>query len=163
MNAGKTDVVVKLSTLLDLANLLPDDQKNYLIQNLLKQNNQTKNIQLPYSIFSTKLSCLETICKYLKEELNLSFNEMSELLNRKQITLRTTYNKTKQKHPKKFSSFDFQINIPINKLTNRKYTTFELLTIYLKENCNLSLNKIAEITNRNYKTIWTTYSRAKSK
>ena len=143
MDAGKTEVVVKLSTLLDLANLLPDEQKNYLIQNLLKQQQDNKNIKLPSSIFSTNLSCLETICKYLKEELNLSYNEMSELLNRKSITLRTTYNKSKKKHPKKFLSFDFKVNIPINKLTNRKYTTFELLIIYLKENYNLSLTKIA--------------------
>jgi hypothetical protein len=163
MNTGKTEVSVKLSTLLDLANLLPDEQKNYLVQNLLKQQNNHTNIHIPASIFTTNLSCLETICKYLKEELNLSFNEMSQILNREQITLRTTYNKAKTKHPKKFSKFNFQINIPINQLTNRKYTTFELLTIYLKEHCNLSLNKIAEITNRNYKTIWTTYSRAKAK
>jgi hypothetical protein len=163
MNTGKTEVSVKLSTLLDLANLLPDDQKNYLVQNLLKQQNNNKNIHLPSTIFSTKLSCLETICKYLREELNLSFAEMSEILKRKQITLRTTYNKAKKKHPKKFSKFNFKINIPLNKITNRKYTTFELLVKYLKEDCKLKTNKIAEITNRNYKTIWTTYSRAKAK
>lgn len=163
MNTGKTEVSVKLSTLLDLANLLPDEQKNYLVQNLLKQQNNNKNIHLPASIFSTKLSCLETICKYLREELNLSFAEMATILKRKQITLRTTYNKAKKKHPKKFSSFKFNINIPLNKLTNRKYTTFELLVKYLKEDCKLKTNKIAEITNRNYKTIWTTYSRAKAK
>lgn len=163
MDSQQTEVAVQLSTLVDLANLLPKEQKDFLIQELLKKQTTNKNIHIPISIFCKKLSSLETICKYLKEELNLSFKEMSKLLNRKQITLRTSYNKSQKKHPKKFKKFDFSYNVPILILKNRKYTTFELITIHLKDNNKLSLKQISELLNRNYKTIWTTYSRAKKK
>ena len=163
MDMQKTEVAVQLSTLLDLANLLSEEQKNFLIQNLIKKQQDNSKIHLPISIFSSNLSSLETICKYLREELNLPFNEMATLLNRQPITLRTSYNKSKQKHPKKFKNFNFSQNIPISKFKDRKYTTFEIVIIHLKENCNLSLNEIASLTQRNYKTVWTTYSRAKKK
>ena len=163
MEVQKKEAVVQLSTLLDLANLLSEDQKNFLIQNLIKQKNTKKTIHLPLSIFSKELSCLESICKYLRDELNLSFNEMSSILNRKPITLRTSYNKAQKKQPKYLVNIDFQFNIPTQLLSNRKYTTFEVIILYLKDTKKLKISQIAELLNRNYKTIWTTYSRAKKK
>lgn len=162
MDTQKTEAVVQFSTIVDLANLLSDEQKNFLIQNLLKQQNDSKKLHIPFSIFSSDLSCLETICKYLREELNISFNEMSVLLNRKPITLRTTYNNAKTKHPERFTNFNFCHNMPISILRNRKYTTFEIAISYLKEN-GVSLKDISKIMCRSYKTIWTTYSRSKKK
>lgn len=163
MDMKKSEAVVQLSTLLDLANLLSEDQKNILIQDLLKKQKTNKKIHLPISIFSTKLGCLETICKYLKENLNISFNEMAELLDRQPITLRTSFNNARKKHPDLFTNFNFNFNIPIFLLKNRKYTTFEIIIIYLKETSQISFKQIAALLSRNYKTIWTTYNRAKKK
>jgi len=163
MGLQQTEVTVQLSTLLDLANLLSEEQKNILIQDLLKKQTHPQEIHLPLSIFSPSISCLETICKYLKEELDISFKEMAKLLNRKSITLRTSFNNANKKHPKKFTNINFNLNIPISLLGNRKYTTFEIIIRYLKEKKQISLKNIADLLHRNYKTIWTTYSRARKK
>lgn len=163
MSIPQTEVTVQLSTLLDLANLLSEEQKNILIQDLLKKQTTHQEIHLPLSIFSPSISCLETICKYLREELNISFKDMAKLLNRKPITLRTSFNNANKKHPTKFTNFNFNFNIPISLLSNRKYTTFEIIIIYLKEKKQISLKNISSIFHRNYKTIWTTYSRARKK
>ncbi len=156
----KTEPLVKFSTLLDLTNLLSESQKNQLIEHLLKEKKHPKEIILPISIFNTTLSCLETISKYLKENLNLNFIQIAKLLNREPTTIRTTYNNSIKKHPSKLDTSNFTITIPLTFLKNRKYSTFELLIIYLKEKSKLKTAEIAKLTNRNYKTIWTTYQRA---
>lgn len=156
----KTEALIKFSTLLDLTNILSESQKNQLIEHLLKEKKQPKETILPISIFNTKLSCLETISKYLKENLNLNFIQISKLLNREPTTIRTTYNNAVKKHNLQLDTSNYTITIPLKFLKNRKYSTFELLIIYLKENSKLKTAQIATLLNRNYKTIWTTYQRA---
>ena len=60
---------------------------------------------------------------------------------------------------KEYKSKDNINNIPINLLSNRKLGILESVVKYLKEN-DLTYHEIAEILNRNDRTIWATYSKA---
>ncbi len=50
---------------------------------------------IPLEIFNTKLSVLEVIVQYMKEELRLTLKEISNLLKRKYGTIWTIYARTK--------------------------------------------------------------------
>lgn len=54
-------------------------------------------ITLPLSIFNKKLGMLQATSLYLKDKLNLSFNDIAKLLKRDYKTIWTSYNKAKKK------------------------------------------------------------------
>ncbi|MCK5283406.1 MAG: hypothetical protein KAK00_08420 [Nanoarchaeota archaeon] len=59
---------------------------------------ETSTYDFPVSIISDrKYSVLESIVKFLKEEFNLSYAQISRLLSRDQRTIWTVYNRTKKK------------------------------------------------------------------
>ena len=54
-----------------------------------------------------------------------------------------------------------RVAIPINVLTNN--SSLEAIVVYLKDVLEFSLVKISKLVNRDQRTIWVTYSRAKKK
>ncbi|MEK9208396.1 MAG: Ig-like domain-containing protein, partial [Patescibacteria group bacterium] len=52
-----------------------------------------ENLGIPITIFSEKIGALETITKYLKENLGMSYHLIAEVLNRDQRTIWTSYKK----------------------------------------------------------------------
>lgn len=54
-------------------------------------------------------------------------------------------------------------SIPISILKNRKLGMLESVTCYLKEEKNLKYSQIAKMLNRDQRTIWATYDKAKKK
>ena len=118
---------------------------------------------IPCSIFSRCLGISESIIKYLRENLHFSNKDISIILNKSQTNIAVTYKKTKEKLPKKFSSLNFENKIPISIFETRRLTSFESVVLYLKEKENHSFHKIALILDRDDRTIWTTYTRAKTK
>ncbi len=118
---------------------------------------------IPLSIFSKKLSSLETITKYLKEEQNLNFSKIAFLLNRNPRTIWGAYSSAikKQKPPFKIKKSEF--SIPTSALTNRRFSILESIVAYLKEEFSLTYHKIALLLNKDDRTVWTVYSRAKKK
>ena len=121
-------------------------------------------VLLPVSIFNNEeLGSLETIVKYLKEELNLKFYEIALLLNRNDRTIWAAYNiackKRKEKLPVKESKFF----IPVSIFKNRKFSVLELLVSYLKDTFNLRYSQIAILLNRDERNIWTVNNNARKK
>ena len=55
------------------------------------------------------------------------------------------------------------LNIPSNVFRDRSLSVLEVLVEYLKEKQQLSYHEIAELLNRDDRTIWTVYYRAKQK
>ena len=55
------------------------------------------------------------------------------------------------------------LDIPLEVISNRKLSVLESIVFYLKEEKHLSYRKIASLLNRDDRTIWTCYSRAKKK
>ena len=97
----------------------------------------TKDL-LPISIFDNdELSCLETIVKYLKEELKLRFHEIALMLNRNDRTIWATYNIAFKKRKEKLPAKNSKFFIPVSIFTERKLSVLEAIVSYLKDNFNL--------------------------
>jgi len=124
---------------------------------------QLKENVLPVFIFkNNSLSALETIVKYLKEEHNLSYAEISRLLNRSSKTIWITYQRAKKKMPKKLKGKSDSF-IPARIFQNRKFSVLENLVSYLRQEQNISYREIAKLINRNYRTVLTVYRRFRKK
>ena len=124
-----------------------------------------QNICVPLSIFNNdSLSGLECATKYLKENLNFRIKDISILLNRNQKTIWGAYNDSKNK-----MNVSFEINhkesIPIPTLifVDRSLSFLESLIMYLHEEMNMRYCKIACLTGKDDRTIWTVHNRAKKK
>ena len=120
-------------------------------------------IFLPIDIFSNEASCLESISEYLKENLNMRYCRIADLLNRDDRTVWGAYQSAKQKSMPLGKFEDSRVKIPLSIFQDRSLSTLEALSEYLKEVLNLRYCKIAELLNKDQRTIWTVYSRAKAK
>ena len=133
------------------------------IFNLIEGKQRSKEILIPVSIFEVKLSALEAICKYLKEELDLTYTKIALLLNRNSRTIWTTYKNAVKKRKEKLPVKESKFFIPISIFKNRKFSVLEALVSYLKDNFNLRYSEIAALLTRDERNIWTVYNRAKKK
>jgi len=126
---------------------------------LIRLIDYEKLVSIPISIFKNN-SPLESLVKYLKENLNLSLSEISRLLNRDQRTIWITYDNAS----KKIRELEVKekILIPISLFSNRKLSVLENLVYYLIKK-EISLIKISSMLNRDYKTIYTIYTRSLKK
>ena len=127
--------------------------------------NLNQIIFIPIEIFNNdSLSSLETVTKYLKEELNYRFRDIAVFLNRSQKTIWDAYNSSKEK-----MSINFEIEkkisflVPLLIFKDRSVSFLEALTEYLKDHFNLKYCQIAALLNRDQRTIWTVYNRVKIK
>lgn len=114
---------------------------------------------IPLSVFSTELSGLQAITKYLHEERNLSFTEIAASLNRSSKTIWATYNKVKNTT---VSFAPSAINLPLNIFSSRVLSIAESLTNHLKK-LGFKNVEIAEITKLDPRTTWTLLKRAEKK
>ena len=138
---------------------LEPQEINELISNLEK-----KRKSIPVFVFRNReLSILECVCKYLKEELNLSFHRIALLLNRNDRTIWVTYHNALKKRKEKLIVKKSEISIPVSILGNRKLTAFEGIVLYLKDEYRLNYHQIGVLLGRDERNIWTTYQRARKK
>jgi len=121
-----------------------------------------KEILIPISIFTKKLRILETITKYLKEELDLNYHKIGLLLNRNERNIWHTYKNSNKKHPSSLKIPSSKYFIPISIFQN-KLGAQENIILYLKDELDLSYHTIATLLERNDRTIWTMYKKAKNK
>lgn len=129
---------------------------------LLKEKGEA--IHIPVSVFSnTKLSGLELVCKYLKDELNINFSEISRLLNRDYRTVWTTYTAASKKHKGALSVPRSRYFFPTLVLTDRRLSVLESIVSYLKDELGLRFSEIASELHRDQRNIWTVYRRAAKK
>jgi len=81
----------------------------------------------------------QNLLEEIKKEYNITEQQLTQLLKQKEET------------------------IPIHIFDNKTLSSLEAIVKYLKENKNLKHSKIAKKLNRNTKTIWATYQKAKQK
>ncbi len=124
-----------------------------------KRKKKLSDLSIPATIFSKKLGSLETITKYMKENLKMNYSEIAELLNRDQRTIWTAYKKAIEKQKEPIEIEKTLVFLPISILRNRKLTTLESVIVYLKEQ-GMKYSEIAELLNRDQRNIWTIYSKA---
>jgi hypothetical protein len=119
---------------------------------------------IPLAVFRTdKISCLEIIVKYLKEETKKTYHQIAIILNRDDRTIWSTYNNSMKKHKTRLSSGDRKVIIPYSIFAGRENSILESLIIHLKDKLNYSFNEIALLLSKDYQTIYTTYKRGRAK
>lgn len=118
---------------------------------------------IPCSIFSKRLSSLESIVKYLVENCGLRVSSTAKLFKRTDKTVWQAYKSGAKKHPQKFINISSKFWIPASLFADRKISVLEHISVYLKSNYNLSLKQISKIIFRDITTIRTVYYRAMRK
>ncbi len=143
--------------------LIKEMRKKYkLTRKEVMELSEVKKMSIPITIFSKKLGSLESLVKYMKENLEMNYNEIAEELNRDQRTIWTAYKKAKEKQKEPIDIKETDIFLPTLIFKNRKLTVLESIIIYLKEK-GMKYSEIAELLNRDQRNIWTIYSRAVKK
>lgn len=149
-------------------------KENQILQEILRSKSKlskkelrdvlykSEEINLPVSIFKNKLSTLEIIVKYLKDELGLTFADISKAINRDHRTIWHAYKRAQIKNFQ-LNVTQSSISIPLILFSNRKNAPLETIVKYLKENSSLRLIDISRLLQRSPKTIWTVYNRSKAK
>ena len=124
---------------------------------------EEKEIVIPITIFNNNLSSLESVVKFLKENLNLTVKEIASKLNRNNKTIYQAYSSSRKKQQQEFKETQPELYIPISILANRKLAVLESITKFLYESSKLNFSEISRSLQRDPRTIWTVYSRAKRK
>ncbi len=124
-----------------------------------------EEVIIPISVFKNDhLSSLETIVKYLRENLLLSYKQIGSLTNRDNVALAVSYRNAKKKLESKLIASEIHLYpIPVKILQDRKLSVLENIVSYLKDSFGLTYHKIALLLNRDDRTIWTVYQRANKK
>lgn len=155
------------SIIAELGSILNELKEKYgLSLNDIKElvEKEKKEKAIPVEIFNKRLSVLESVVKYLRENLNLRFNETTKQLNRNYQGVRTTYINSKKKFSGKFPiPIRSKLLVPIPIFKKNKLSALEALVKFLKEIRGLRFSEIAELLKRDQRTIWTVYQRAKKK
>lgn len=121
------------------------------------------NFFLPLYIFRNGTSGLESISSYLRDAIGLRYCKIADLLNRDDRTIWGAYKSAKEKSNITFSIEESSIQIPITIFRDRSLSVLEALAEYLKEELNIRYCKISILLNKDPRTIWTVYNRAKRK
>ena len=128
---------------------------------MLKKGAAPKEILIPVSVFNKKLGSLETVCKYMKENLGLTYHEIAKLLDRNQRTIWVTCRNASRKL-KAGLIVEEGLAIPVSVIANRKLSVLESIVWHLKQQ-NRTYREIAELLKRDERNIWTVHDRAKKK
>lgn len=148
------DVIDVLVSLLKSAR---DDKK---ISELLNRNSPK---YVPVSIFRNRnLGILECLVYFLVEYQEISVSETALLLGRDRRNIRRSYDISSKKDQGSFKFKDNDFQIPITIFRNNTLGPLESLVYYLKKR-NLSFSRISNLTARDSRTIWTTFTRSSSK
>jgi len=138
-------------------------KKNYGI-GIIEAIKLTKQEEfIPLEIFNSKLSPFECIVKYLKENKGMRLKDIAILLDKKVPACWTAYKNSCKKFGGKISVNMSEYDIPFTKLKPEKLSILELVCVYLKDTFELSYHDIGIMIQRNEKTVWTCYNRAKKK
>ena len=122
-----------------------------------------EQVFFPVAVLNKKLTILESVVKYLKEEKEFSLRKVSEVIGRDERNVWHIYNSTKKKHHKRFVIKKTKFWIPVNIFSNTKLSALEAIVSYLKEEFSLTYHEIALLLKRDDRTVWTVYQRAEKK
>lgn len=148
-------LVINESTKKELINIISSDPKYKKI--ILKEIKEDK---IPLSIFNAGLSPLESITRYLRENLKKRTTQIAKLLNKKLPAISLAY---KNSLSKQFIIRKTNIYIPLSEFQdNPKLSILEVIVQFFR-NKDLKFTEIAKLLGRNSKTIWTIDQRAKKK
>ncbi|MEK6904632.1 MAG: hypothetical protein AABW87_03495 [Nanoarchaeota archaeon] len=155
----KQDKIV-VERIKELANILKA-KYNITTKDLIYLTDE-KEVLIPVSIFTKKLSILEAITKYFKENLDFNYHKIGGLLNRNERNIWHTYKNACKKHPSKIEVSESKYFIPASIFQN-ELGAMENVALYMKDQLDLSFHNIAVLLERDDRTIWTMWSHARKK
>jgi hypothetical protein len=122
---------------------------------------EEREFPIPLSLFKTKeLGPLESLVKYMKENMKLRLSEIAEILNRDERTIWTTYQNSVSKKKEKLAiDKKSKIEIPVSILYNRNLSVLENIVVYLRNLGNKN-SQIAKMLGKDPRNIYTIYARA---
>jgi DNA-directed RNA polymerase specialized sigma24 family protein len=138
---------------------LPEAQE--ALQSLISSSEQEESF--PLSIITEELTVLESLVRYLKEERAYSLHSIAEILGRNEKNLWHAYHNATHKKSTPLHVDPSSPTVPLKIFIEQRLSPLETLVVYLKEQRQLSYHEIAELLQRDDRTIWTTYMRAKKK
>lgn len=121
------------------------------------------NLFLPTAIFNKKLTVLESIVKYLRENKQFSLKQIADILGRDERNVWHIYHATKTKAPRKFSNLLKHFEVPVSIFPDTQLSAQEAVVCYLRNSLGLTFNEIAEVLARSASTIRTVYQRCRRK
>ncbi len=133
------------------------------ILDMLMGKRESKAItHIPLSIFQNEeLSLLEATVVYLKDEELLTNHQIGIILGRSDQTVWYTYNHAKRKRSVPLEVVEGE-GIPVDELKRTGLSLMERVVAWLRKE-GLRYRAIGELLNRDERTVWTAYSRAKKK
>lgn len=152
---------LKKEELLNILNRVMNHLKqNYNLseEEILAQAKGGKQIFIPASIFSYELSPAEALVKFLKENYQLKYSEIAELIGRDERGVWGSYRRAIKKYSEKVVVKQPDVLIPVH-IFKAKKSIFESLVMYLKDVRNMKGTEIAKLLNKKPSTIWTVYNR----
>ena len=115
---------------------------------------------IPICIFRQGISGLQAIVKYLKEEKNLSYAQISRQISRDQRTIWATYSSVRDLP--RLKKIDNDVLVSTAVFYSRKFSVLESLAVFLKDS-GYALAESGRMLGKSPKTIWTVLSRAEKK
>ena len=137
-------------------------KKRYALTTADVLNLAQDELLVPGTIFIKKLSPLEALAKYLKENQKLEYSEIEKLLGRDRKTIWQAHKNAIKKLPEAFKPTETEYAIPIS-VFKSDLSILEAVVTYLKEHFKISYHQIGELIERNERTVWTVHDRAKKK
>lgn len=131
-----------------------------LFENLIER--EEAELKIPVSILrNRKVSCLEAIIKFLRENVGMKNAAVADVLKRSPQVCWRTYSNAKKKLEDRLETED-GIDIPLSVVRDEKLSVLESIVVYLREQ-EMNFHEIAVALDRDDRTIWTVYHRAKKK
>jgi hypothetical protein len=118
-----------------------------------------KELKIPITIFNKNVGALESLTKYMKENLNMNYSQIAKLVKRDDRTIWTAYKKACEKYAEPFIIKETEVYVPLEIFGDRNLTVLESVIVYLK-NKSLSYKYISELVDRDQRNVWTIYSNA---
>ena len=145
---------------LDFKRLLNELSAQYKVtpEDLLK----AATLKIPISLFSTGLSSLEIVSKYLIENKKMPLSFAAAITGRSRQGIWQAYNHAVRKCPAFFTPEESSHDFPVT-ILNQSLSSLESIVSYLKAERKISYAEIARLLHRDQRTVWTVYQRAKKK
>jgi hypothetical protein len=117
-------------------------EQNLQLPELIKTFQEVKKeISIPLSIFSHHLHPAEALCKYLKENEGMSYQDIAQCLHRNDKSIWATYQRARKKVKSEFQIREEKYALPLSIFQNRELSFLESVVFYLYRIYRLS-NKI---------------------
>lgn len=146
-------------TLREIEKTLEEVPVEDLVRLLLKRFKKEDQEGIPITVFAAGLSPLESITRYLKET-GYKINGIAKILHKSPSSISQAFKKAKEKN---FDVKETKVYIPLSAFYDQPVLSILEAVVKHLYDKHLSYSEIAKLLNRNPKTIWTVYNRAKKK